>query len=360
VGYDGTVIEHGAVRDFSTSIRLDGADQSRVSDVTVNPVCCYGPVVEVLRSNGSHIENNAFALPEGSSFDGRVFVISGSGNSIEDNVARGRAYDLAVFLVYGSHNAISGNASLGLGSFGVQGSRNSVTHNDVVGGDFGGLGVSGARNLIARNSVQGGESPLAVSGPGNVIRKNHSGVQATDSPALRSLVVYGDCRNARVEENVLRNGMSVGECQNARIEDNTLYDVGIALGGGSDNLVRRNTVSGAHAWDYIGIALHGGSDNSIVENTISQAESSGLFVGDGSVGTKVEGNLVRRSGFGPPYSVDNDDGIHVEDPGTVIADNRANFNFDLGIQAVSGVIDGGGNAASGNGNPLQCLNVVCN
>jgi hypothetical protein len=34
-------------------------------------------------------------------------------------------------------------------------------------------------------------------------------------------------------------------------------------------------------------------------------------------------------------------------------------NADLGIEAVPGVIDGGGNKASGNGNPLQCSNVFC-
>jgi hypothetical protein len=77
------------------------------------------------------------------------------------------------------------------------------------------------------------------------------------------------------------------------------------------------------------------------------------------VGTVVEGNLATQAGFRADFG-DNDDGIHVEDPGTTIADNRANDNADYGIQAVPGVIDGGGNTASGNGNPLQCVNVVCN
>jgi hypothetical protein len=35
-----------------------------------------------------------------------------------------------------------------------------------------------------------------------------------------------------------------------------------------------------------------------------------------------------------------------------------NHNGDLGIEAAPGA-DGGGNKASGNGNPLQCVNVVC-
>jgi hypothetical protein len=42
-----------------------------------------------------------------------------------------------------------------------------------------------------------------------------------------------------------------------------------------------------------------------------------------------------------------------------ITANTANDNLDYGIEAVAGVTDGGGNTASGNGNPAQCLNVAC-
>jgi hypothetical protein len=34
-------------------------------------------------------------------------------------------------------------------------------------------------------------------------------------------------------------------------------------------------------------------------------------------------------------------------------------NADLGIEAVPGVTDGGGNRATGNGNPLQCVSITC-
>ena len=43
----------------------------------------------------------------------------------------------------------------------------------------------------------------------------------------------------------------------------------------------------------------------------------------------------------------------------VISKNTVNDNHDLGIEAVPGITDGGGNGASGNGNPLQCSNVFC-
>ena len=53
-----------------------------------------------------------------------------------------------------------------------------------------------------------------------------------------------------------------------------------------------------------------------------------------------------------------DDGIEALSPSTLVAQNRSNNNGDLGIEAVPGVIDGGGNRARGNGNPLQCLYVA--
>jgi hypothetical protein len=56
---------------------------------------------------------------------------------------------------------------------------------------------------------------------------------------------------------------------------------------------------------------------------------------------------------------DNADGIEVANAATTIARNTANENGDLGIEAVAGVTDGGGNRASGNGNAAQCTNVVC-
>ena len=64
----------------------------------------------------------------------------------------------------------------------------------------------------------------------------------------------------------------------------------------------------------------------------------------------VEGNTANGNG---------DDGIDVQNANTTLTSNTANDNVDFGIEAVPGVIDGGGNRAFGNGNPLQCLNVVC-
>jgi hypothetical protein len=44
---------------------------------------------------------------------------------------------------------------------------------------------------------------------------------------------------------------------------------------------------------------------------------------------------------------------------SVLTRNVAVHNGNLGIAAVPGTVDGGGNHAAGNGNPLQCLNISC-
>ena len=54
-----------------------------------------------------------------------------------------------------------------------------------------------------------------------------------------------------------------------------------------------------------------------------------------------------------------DDGFDVNNRTTNLTGNRALRNPDLGIEAVRGVLDGGGNVARFNGDPRQCLNLIC-
>lgn len=83
--------------------------------------------------------------------------------------------------------------------------------------------------------------------------------------------------------------------------------------------------------------------NSTINPAIASQEPAALD-------TRLEGNVATGSG---------DDGFDVRSPSTVVAHNFAARNHDLGFDAVVGVIDGGGNRAVLNGNPLQCVNVSC-
>jgi hypothetical protein len=73
------------------------------------------------------------------------------------------------------------------------------------------------------------------------------------------------------------------------------------------------------------------------------------------VNKKDDHSLLRRNlavGAG-------DDGFDVRSRTTKLTGNRALRNAGLGIEAISGVTDGGGNIARGNGDPAQCTNVAC-
>ena len=91
-------------------------------------------------------------------------------------------------------------------------------------------------------------------------------------------------------------------------------------------------------------------DNRIVRNGGDGVHTTNVWDGNAI----IERNRTERNG---------DDGIDVDvgefgSPITVRA-NRAFFNVDLGIEADPGTIDGGGNRAKHNGNPLQCVGVQC-
>jgi parallel beta-helix repeat protein len=179
---------------------------------------------------------------------------------------------------------------------------------------------------------------------------------------------------------------------------------GISLNDpGSNNRVLGNTVaSNRSELDGSAIYLHGFADGTAIERNRIADNIFGIFLSDSfgqtliarniltgndvgidlleSEHTWIRKNQVSFSGGDGTYTPDGD-GIHVDDVENVISENvternrddgievlggrnvisrnTANRNSDFGIEGEIGVIDGGGNKAFGNGNPLQCLNVVC-
>ena len=144
---------------------------------------------------------------------------------------------------------------------------------------------------------------------------------------------------------------------------------------GNRNVIARNRLSR----DGGGIGIEKGRGNLVAGNVVVRPRRTGIYLGlkepaIGGVGTVVRGNVVRGSGAdaftvreaddrsllrGNVARGAGDDGFDIENTSTRVTSNRAVRNADLGIEAVPGVIDGGGNRASGNGNPLQCTNVFC-
>jgi parallel beta-helix repeat protein len=151
-----------------------------------------------------------------------------------------------------------------------------------------------------------------------------------------------------------------------RVTGNGFYDNGddfcrICVIDSNDNEVVRNLAGGTSSF---GVIVDGSSTgNRLVGNVASTAAQGGILIRADTRQTLLKRNIANENCFkylGQCYrETDPQDGIRVETPSATLTKNTANDNLDLGIDAVPGVVDGGGNRASGNGNPLQCLNVVC-
>jgi len=110
---------------------------------------------------------------------------------------------------------------------------------------------------------------------------------------------------------------------------------GLFVFDSTNTQVARNQIKNGNA----GINVGGVSSGThLLSNTLT-ANRGGVFVGSGTTGNVLERNLASASQF---------DGINVTSPSSVLTGNVAYNNGSLGIRAVNGVTDGGGNRAFGN------------
>jgi nitrous oxidase accessory protein NosD len=290
------------------------------------------------------------------------------------------------------HNLVSGNRNVCDRGFGIALANphgNHVAHNRVEGGVLGILVCceDTDRNVLANNSVSHNQDDGIVVGFDNdshsVIRRNsvsHNGDAG---------IVVGDhdvaVQDNRVFENafagiVLHGGSEVSHNRLVRNGDNMIVS-------GNRNRVTANEITdavgcGEEGCGY-GISVEDGEGNVIADNRVARAVNDTIRVAsfdpdNPTVGTVVRDNLARDAGVdGISVGTDGeatvtdtlilrnravsagDDGFDVESAATTLTRNWALRNHDLGIEAVPGVTDGGGNRAAGNGNPLQCTNVFC-
>jgi hypothetical protein len=166
--------------------------------------------------------------------------------------------------------------------------------------------------------------------------------------------VFRDNRTAIRLFNEDSFGVYSNRIRESRFEAN---DVGVAFAlqscsdlAGPDRCMVDNDVFGNEFTDN-GIA-------GILYQTLCDPTLDDCFNLD-SVEASIEDNSFAGNGFGDGAG----DGItmrgeRVARDGVTIARNLALANADLGIDA-DGAIDGGGNRARGNGNPLQCVGVAC-
>jgi parallel beta-helix repeat protein len=231
------------------------------------------------------------------------------------------------------------------------------------------------------------------SGNGSLDDRDGTGLGLFDSHRVRIIhnsfrrnagdhaILMADSNNNLIKGNRLsRNGgegILMGGGERNRITRNRLVrnEAGITLGPGSHNVVTRNHVSRGRD----GIRIEKGHDNLLAHNVVAHARRAGIRLGIphpflGGAHNTVRGNLVKGSrvdGFLVNAKDEHsllihntargagDDGFDIESRSAKLTRNKANRNGDLGIEAVRGVIDGGGNKANGNGDPRQCTHIVC-
>ena len=243
---------------------------------------------------------------------------------------------------------------------------------------FGFVVADSARSLVRNSSGSDNPAPegdgMGLFGShdvrilGNSFRRNALGLHVDESTDNliqgnlfsrnpdNAIFITASNRNQVRGNRCVRNGgcVSVSPGNRNVIARNRIFrdGAGIAIEGGRGNLVARNLVVGARLGIRLGVNQppFGGGSNIVRRNLVRGSGDDGFLVNK-----KDDHSLLRRNravGAG-------DDGFGVRSPTTKLTGNRARRNADLGIEAVLGVTDGGGNIARGNGDRRQCTNIAC-
>jgi parallel beta-helix repeat protein len=223
--------------------------------------------------------------------------------------------------------------------------------------DGDGVGVFRSRHLrILDSSFRRNARGMHVMDSTNIVIKKNR-VSGNSGPGVLMQADRNQVRGNRC----VRNGVRNHAC--------------IILRAGSRNMIARNR----SFRDGGGILIEGGRGNLVARNVVARARRDGIRLGFEKpplrgANNAVRGNVVRGSGadgfavaehqrhsfLGRNIAVGaGDDGFDVRSRSTKLTRNRAVGNADFGIEAVRGVIDGGGNTAYRNRNPRRCTHVSC-
>jgi CSLREA domain-containing protein len=343
-GHANVVIKNGTVRNFGYGVRLlAGARFGVVEGMTLEGNIVAG--VELFDAddgrNGNTVRNNTFSL----NGDGVALTSGNEGSLVAGNTFNGNL-GRAVYMFDSSRNRVESNTVSGL-------------INDPLLDSDGGVFLEGSPdNLVIDNTISdAGDAGVLLSAGSHRNRIEANTIFRTSD----SSISVADSDGTEIVGNVLHQGGGGGiALSNAHDGVITGNDArfnpgGIELGGSNGNLVEDNDVTASLA---TGIIVEGGLGNEIRANTANQTRSTGIAVEAEAVdplGNPIPGNVVE----GNTTNNNLGDGISVSSGGHQVTANAAHNNAAWGIIAGEFVIDGGGNTASGNGEPEQCSGVVC-
>ena len=228
--------------------------------------------------------------------------------------------------------------------------QSSLSHNIVPEGD--GIGLFGSDHIqILGNSIQDNPGPgIHVNdSTDNEIKRNRLG---RNSP---SMLIEGSANEVRHNRVARGGGILVGQGEDNVIVANRVSraDDALAIEDGSGNLVARNLVTDARGDGIrlgIGAPSLGGGTNVVRRNVVKRSAEDGFRVYPKDGHSRLRRNVAIGGGG---------DGFEVQNRTTKLARNAAFGNRDLGIRAVPGAIDGGGNVARHNGDGRQCVHIAC-
>jgi parallel beta-helix repeat protein len=271
-------------------------------------------------------------------------------------------FDTGVLIGEARDNRVLDVSSKGNGFFGFvvsESSRSLIrdsSGSDNIPPEGDGLGLFGSHDLrIVDNTFRNNPGPgihVAFGSPHSNLIKGNS--FSHNSPAILLEANRNRVRRNRFDRNGA--GVIVSGRRNV-VERNRLFrdGFGIAIEKGRRNLVARNVVIDPRSRGIsLGLDFADGTSIRAVDNIVRRNEVRGSG-GDGFLVNAGGHNLLKRN----TARGAKEDGFDVERRSTKLTKNRAVRNADLGIDAVQGVVDGGGNRARGNGDGRQCVNVKC-
>jgi parallel beta-helix repeat protein len=313
-GHSGVTIAGGTVQEFDVGVVAVGANHDVLNHLATSSNALGVLLVQSTAGrivNGSAIDNR---------FMGVLLLDSSDGNEIRDNAISGSTLTPSLELHESSDNRVEKNVLEG-NDEGIASSGGD--HNDI------------RKNVVSHNV---GSAIGADAGVGNRVRDN----LITDNG---DGITIGGGHDTQVTGNIVQRSGFFGAPDSGGF--------GIVLDSSDDSTIARNVfVDGRGPAIFVtSLDLPGTSDRTVVSHNIANSRLyDGILVNADAADTLIQGNSADGNGR---------DGIKADAKGTTLRRNSANRNHDLGIEAVLGVIDGGGNHAFGNGDPAECLNIVC-
>ena len=231
-------------------------------------------------------------------------------------------------------------ASIGIADDGTSHSGVTIRGHTTITGFDTGIDLDASSSSLQGLEIFGGSDGALMRGPDNYIyRVTADGVTFRGIEAVGdNLYLWGNVVLGTPEDGIVVDGESPLIVLNH--VSGCLFD-GLLVSGYTEGKVVRNTVTGCD----IGITPSG--NGMLVQKNDASGNCIGIFVDDPTA--RVRGNIANENCS---------EGIVTGPAGAFLSDNTANSNVDIGIDAVLGTIDGGGNTATGNGTE-NCLGVIC-